>query len=53
MIFEMLAVIEAPFLFFISIFSQTNVRCNCRSSPPQVFFKRDHLIYTCNKCEEE
>ena len=38
---------------FISIFSQTNVRFNCRSSPPQVFFKKNHLIYSCYKCEEE
>ena len=38
---------------FISNFSQTNVLCNCRNSPPQVFFKKDHLIYTRYKCEEE
>ena len=28
----------STFYIFISIFSQTNVRCYCRSSPPQVFF---------------
>ena len=38
---------------FIWIFSQTNVLCNCRSSPPQLFFKKDYLIYTRYKCEEE
>ena len=40
----------STFYIFISIFSQTN---NCRSSPPQVFFKKDHLIYTSYKCKEE
>ena len=29
------------YYIFLSIFSQTNVRCNCRSSSPQVFFKKD------------
>ena len=43
----------STYYIFISIFSQTNVRCNCRSSPPQVLFKKDHLIYTRYKCEEE
>ena len=43
----------STYYIFISIFSQTNVRCNCRSSPPQVFFKKDHLIYTHCKCEEK
>ena len=33
---------------FLVFFCQTNVRCNCRSSPPQVFM---HLIYTSYKCE--
>ena len=37
----------------ISIFSQKNNYCNYRSSPPQVFFKKDNLIYTFYKCEEE
>ena len=43
----------STYYIFISIFCQTNVLCNCRSSPPQLFFKKDHLIYTCYKCEEE
>ena len=43
----------STYYIFVSIFSQTKVRCNCRSSPPQVFFKKDRLIYTCYKCEEE
>ena len=43
----------STYYIFISIFSQTNVRCNCRSSPPQALFKKDHLIYTRYKCEEE
>ena len=38
---------------FISTFSQTDVNCNWRSSPSQVFFKKDHLIYSSYKCEEE
>ena len=41
------------YYIFISIFSQTDICCNCRSSLPQVFFKKNHLIYTCYKCEEE
>ena len=32
---------------------QRNVLCNCRSSPLQVLFKKDHLIYTHYKYEEE
>ena len=38
---------------FISIFSQTDVCCNCSSSPSQVFFKRDRLINSRYKCEEK
>ena len=41
------------YYIFISMFSQANICCNCRSSLPQVFFKKNHLIYTCYKCEEE
>ena len=36
----------STYYIYISIFSQANVRCNCRSSPSQVFFKKDHLICT-------
>ena len=43
----------STYYIFISIFSQTNVCCNCRSSPLQVFFKKNNLIYTRYKCEEE
>ena len=43
----------STYYIFISIFSQTNVLCNCRSSPPQMFFKKNHLIYTRYKCEKE
>ena len=38
---------------FISIFSPANICCNCRESSPPVFFKKDHLIYTRYKCEDE
>ena len=41
------------YYIFISILNQTNVLCNCRSSPSQMFFKKNHLIYTRYKCEEE
>ena len=36
----------STYYIFILIFSQTNVLCNCRSSPPQTFFKKNHLIYS-------
>ena len=42
----------STYYIFISIFSQKNVRCNCRSSP-QTFLKKDHLIYNRYKCEDE
>ena len=42
----------STYYIFVSIFSQTNVLCNCRSSPSQMFFKKNHLIYTRYKCEE-
>ena len=35
------------YYIFISIFSQTSVCRNCRSIPPQVLIKKDHLIYAC------
>ena len=41
------------YYIFISIFSQTNALCDCRRSPPQMFFRKNHLIYTHDKCEEE
>ena len=43
----------STYYIFILIFSQINLCCNCRSSPPQLFFKNDHLIYSCYKCEEQ
>ena len=43
----------STYSIFISIFSQKSIGCNCRNSLPQVFFRKDHLIYTRHKCEEE
>ena len=43
----------STYYIFTSIFSQRNVHCNCRSSTPQLFFKKDNLIYTRYKREEE
>ena len=44
---------RSTYHIFISIISQTNATCKCRSSLPQVFLWKDHLIYTRYKCEEE
>ena len=43
----------STYYIFISIFIQANVLCSCRSIPPQMSFKKNHLIYTRYKCEEE
>ena len=43
----------STYYIFVSILSETNVFCNCRSSSPQMFFKKNHLIYTHDKYEEE
>ena len=43
----------STYSIFISIFSQKSIGCNCRNSLPQVLFRKDHLIYTRHKCEEE
>ena len=50
---QLLAVNWSTYHIFISIFSQVNVRCNCRRSPLQVLLKNDDLIYTCYKREED
>ena len=43
----------STYYIFVSIFNQTNVCCNFRNTHPQIFFKKDYLIYTRYKCEEE
>ena len=43
----------STYYIFISIFNQTYIWFNCRSSPPQMFFKKDLLIYTRYECEGE
>ena len=43
----------STYYIFVSIFNQTNVSCNFRNTHPQIFFKKDYLIYTRYKCEEE
>ena len=36
----------STYYIFISIFSQANVLCNCRSSHPQMFFSSRKIIWT-------
>ena len=49
----MLAVIEAPIIVsFQSLVKQMFIMI-CRSSLTQMLLKKDHLIYTRYKCEEE
>ena len=43
----------STYYIFVSIFNQTNVCCSFRNTHPQIFFKKDYLIYIRYKCEEE
>ena len=49
----MLAVIEAPVIFLFQSLVKQMFVVIVEAVPPQALFKKDHLIYTRYKCEEE
>ena len=49
----MLAAIEIPIIFLFQSLVKQMFVVIAEAVPLQVFFKKDHLIYTCYKCEEE